>query len=100
MVTPSPYPNTDTFLKVLQSEDQGFSGPPHNVARHLVASVLNVQKGWVPVLTLNVIKGIWQQYMQTGGPGGGGYFEPTAGVKWYQAEIVDYLTSTMTGGGF
>jgi len=99
MVMPSPYPDSETFLKVLQSEDMGYSGPPHNVARHLVASVLNVQKGWVPVLTHTVIRGIWEQYMATGGVGGGGWFEPTAGVKWYHDDIVDYLTSTMFGGG-
>jgi hypothetical protein len=99
-VSPSPYTNPKTFLDVLKTEDQGFSGPPHNVARHIVASVLNVQKGWVPVLTLASVKGIWSQYMSTGGIGGGGWYEPTAGVKWFQEQIVAYLTSTMTGGDF
>ena len=91
---PSPYPSTATFLDVLNTQD-GFSGPPHSVARHIVASVLNVAKGWVPVLTQDVIKAIWGQYMNTGG-GTSGYYEPTAGVKWYHDDIVNYLTSTMT----
>ncbi len=69
-------------------------GPPNDVARHIVATALNIAKGWVPVLTLIVIQGIWKDYMNTGG-GTAGYFEPTGGVKWYHDDIVKYLTSTM-----
>ena len=95
--TPSPYSNTMTFLDVLRTEDQGFSGPPHDVARHIVASLLNVAKGWVPVLTAELVKLIWRDYVSTGG-GTIGFFEPTAGVRWQHEQIVQYLTSTMTGG--
>ena len=69
-------------------------GPPNDVARHIVATVLNIARGWVPVLTIPKIQGVWQQYMSTGG-GVAGYFEPTAGVKWYHDQIVAYLLSTM-----
>jgi len=91
---PSPYNNADTFLDVLKTEDQGYSGPPHDVARHVVAELLNIQKGWVTVLTVAKLKNIWHEYMATGG-GAGGYFTPTAGVKWYHDDIVNYLKSTM-----
>jgi hypothetical protein len=85
---PSPYPDSATFLDVLNTQG-GYSGPPHNVARHIVASVLNVAKGWVPVLTIDAIRAIWSSYMNTG------YYEPTAGVQWDHNAIVAYLESTM-----
>lgn len=87
---PTPYSSGTTFLDVLNLQ----GGPPDDVARHIVATALNIAAGWVPVLTLPVIQGIWTQYMNTGG-GTAGYFEPTAGVKWYHDDIVNYLLSTM-----
>ena len=86
-----PYP-TQTMLQVLEMG----SGPPDNLGRHLTASILNVKKGWAPVLTLELLKAIWTQYINTGG-GITGFFEPTAGVKWYHDQIVEYLITTMTG---
>lgn len=91
--TPSPYSSTTTFLEVLRHDDLG-DGPPHNVARHAVAALLNVHKGWAPVLTADLVKNIWKEYITRGG-GTVGYYEPTAGVKWYQDMIVQYLKSTM-----
>ena len=88
--TPSPYPPATTLLEVL---DMG-GGPPNDVGRHIVAALLNAARGWTPVLTVPAVQGIWREYMSRGGAGAG-YFEPTAGVKWYHGEIVDYLTSTM-----
>ena len=92
--TPSPYSNSQTFLDVLRTEDQAFSGPPDDVARHVVATLLNIQKGWVPVLTKDQVKNIWRSYINTGG-GTAGFFEPTAGVRWDHGQIVAYLLSTM-----
>jgi len=88
--SPSPYPANTTFLQVLGKE----GGPPDDVARHIVAAVLNVEKGWAPVLTVVLLKQIWNQYMTTGG-GTAGYFEPTAGVQWNHEQITAYLSSTM-----
>src|SRR5512135_285927 len=88
--SPSPYPPDTTFLQVLELQ----GGPPDDVARHVVAAVLNAAAGWTPVLTIPAIQGIWNEYMTTGG-GTIGYFEPTAGVKWYHDDIVNYLLSTM-----
>jgi len=93
--TPSPYNNSMTFLDVLRTEDSmGPNGPPYDVARHIVAELLNVQKGYVTVLTKTQVINIWKSYMNTGG-GTVGYFEPTAGVRWDHTAIVAYLTSTM-----
>ena len=84
----SPYPAGTTFLQVLET----MAGPPHSVARHIVASVLNVASGRVPttVLSIPLIKTIWTDYRTKG------YFEPTAGVKWYHDEIQNYLASTFS----
>jgi len=93
--TPSPYSNSTTFLEVLRTEDSmAPNGPPDDVARHCVAEILNVQKGWVTVLTKAQVINIWRSYMNTGG-GTAGYFEPMAGVQWHHSEIVAYLKSTM-----
>ena len=83
--SPSPYPPETTYLAVLN-----MSGPSNEVARHLVAAQLNVAKGWTPVLDAGRIQEIWLEYT------GKGYFEPTAGVKWYEADIVAYLESLTT----
>ena len=87
----SPYPPATTFLEVLGKQ----GGPPDDVARHIVAAVLNVAAGWTPVLTIPVLQGIWSEYINTGG-GTVGYFEPTAGVKWYHDDIVTYFGSLET----
>jgi hypothetical protein len=67
-----------------------LGGSSNDVARHLVAAQLNVAKGWTPVLDAGKIQEIWLEYT------GKGYFEPTAGVKWYEPEIVGYLESLTT----
>jgi hypothetical protein len=87
---PTPYAPSSTFLDVLNLP----AGPPNDVARHVAATALNISAGLVPVLTVLQVQGIWQQYMSTGG-GTIGYFEPTAGTKWYHDSIVAYLVSTM-----
>ena len=80
---PSPYPPDTTLLAVLQN-------PGDAVAQHLAAARLNVASGWVPVLNEAMLQTIWLEYTSKG------YFEPTAGVKWFSAEIVSYLTTTET----
>jgi hypothetical protein len=86
----SPYPSLTTLLEVLEKE----GGPTDDVGRHIVAALLNVAKGWIPVLTIVSVQGIWRRYMRTGG-GTTGYFEHTPGVKWFHDDIVGYLKSTM-----
>jgi hypothetical protein len=84
--SPSPFPASTTLLDVL---DMG-GGPPNDVARHIVAALLNAAAGLTPVLELHEVQNIWYEYATLG------YFAPKAGIKWYHQEIVDYLMSTMT----
>lgn len=81
----SPYPAGTTFLQVLGMG----GGPPNNVARHIVAAVLNVAADLAPVLTIPLLKTIWAEYRAAG------FFEPTAGIQWDHAQITAYLESTM-----
>lgn len=67
----------------------------NNVARHIVASYLNARKGWTPYLPADKVKAIWEAYWLTGGPNGGYYIPPGTTTRWYGAQIVDYLVSTM-----
>ncbi|MBI5430618.1 MAG: hypothetical protein HY938_09195 [Nitrosomonadales bacterium] len=67
----------------------GGTGDPHQLGAHIVAALLNACKGWTPVLTEAQVKNIFNEYDSHG------YFEPTAGVKWYPEDIVDYLKTTM-----
>jgi hypothetical protein len=88
--SPTVYDLNFTFLDAVKLPE----GPPNNVTRHIVAAMLNVYKGWAPVLTKESLQNMWWQYASTGA-GLAGYFEPTAGVKWYHDEITAYLESTM-----
>jgi hypothetical protein len=82
----TPHYSGQTLLNVLELG----GGPPNDLARHVVAALLNAAAGLTPVLTVAAVKGIWSEYITKG------YFEPTAGVHWGDAQIVSYLTSTMT----
>lgn len=68
----------------------GGTGDPYQLGAHCVAALLNARMGWTPVLTEAQVRGMFNDYAARG------YFEPTAGVKWYAADIVTYLKSTMT----
>jgi hypothetical protein len=65
-------------------------GDPYQLGAHCVAALLNARKGWTPVLTEAQVRNMFNEYDSKG------YFEPTAGVKWYPEDIVAYLQSTMT----
>jgi hypothetical protein len=83
--SPSPFEGWMTLLDVLEAG----GGPPLDVARHIVAALLNAASGLTPVLDVTAVLIMWEEFATAG------YFEPTAGVKWYHEEIVDYLLSTM-----
>jgi hypothetical protein len=87
--SPSTYASTTTLVGVL-----ALPVGQDDVARYIVAALLNAAAGLAPPLPINTVQGIWREYASTGG-GALGYFEPTAGVKWFQADIVRYLLSTM-----
>jgi hypothetical protein len=42
-----------------------------------------------PVLTVNAVKDIWNEYFATGS------FSPSSGVRWNHDEIISYLLTTM-----
>lgn len=67
----------------------GGGGDPYQLGAHIVAALLNAKMGWSLMLSEAQVKNIFNEYNSKG------YFEPTAGVKWYPAEIVTYLKSTM-----
>lgn len=67
----------------------GGNGDSSQLGAHIVSALLNARMGWTPVLTEAQVRAIFNEYDLKG------YFEPTAGVKWYPADIVDYLKSTM-----
>jgi hypothetical protein len=62
------------------------------VARNCVAALLNASSGppLTPssILSLAKAKEIWSSYATRG------YFEPTAGIRWDSAKIVDWMTTT------
>jgi hypothetical protein len=65
--------------------------PVDDVARLIVAALLNAAAGLTPVLTTQLVKQIWEEYFTTGF----GYFSPTAGARWYHDDIIIYLRSTL-----
>lgn len=78
---------TQTMLQVLGTG--GNTGGYTALGRHITAALLNARRGWTPVLSETGVRNIWNEYVSKG------YFEPSAGIKWYPAQIVDYLVTTM-----
>jgi hypothetical protein len=75
-----------TLLDVIQNSSGGGT---HDLGSHIAAALLNAAKGWTPVLSVAQVKNIWSEFNTKG------YFEPSSGVKWYAADIVVYLKTTM-----
>lgn len=76
-----------TMLDVLGAE--GNAGGYVALGRHITAALLNAAAGLSPVLNQTQVRAIWNEYVSKG------YFEPSAGIKWYPDQIVDYLVTTM-----
>jgi hypothetical protein len=92
---PTPDPTSDPppptpGRKRKNKHHPGNRTPHDEVARHVVAAVLNAHAGLTPPLTVHTVKGIWRDYLTQG------YYEPTAGVRWGQQEILTYLASTQS----
>ena len=86
---PSDPPPPSTPGRKRKNTHHGSARTPHDeVARHVVAAMLNAQAGLTPPLTVHAVKGMWRDYLTQG------YYEPTAGVHWGQQEILTYLAST------
>ena len=73
-----------TLLDVLDPSTADRDG----LARYIVAALLNAQAGKTPVLTVANVKTIWAECTAKG------FFEPTAGVRWYPRDVVAYLKTT------
>ncbi|HWR87771.1 MAG TPA: hypothetical protein VN277_05065 [Acidiferrobacterales bacterium] len=77
-----------TLLQVLElpGNDMGRDA----LARHIVAALLNAAKGLTPpnVLSVAIVKAVWSAFVLNG------YYEPTAGIKWYP----DYSVPAGSGG--
>lgn len=77
-----------TLLNVL--ELPGNSMGRDALARHIVAALLNAKTGKTPsnVLSESTVKAVWAEFVRRG------YYEPTAGIKWY----ADYSVPNGIGG--
>lgn len=71
-------------IKVKNGDD------PDNVAMHIMATLLNVRSKRIGFLTEAQVMGIWNSYAATG------TYKPTSTITWNGAQIVSYLTSTMS----
>ena len=86
-----------TLLDVLSTGGNDFGRDA--LARHIVAALLNAAKGYTPptVLSVQTVKNIWTAFATNG------YYEPTAGIKWYPDSseppgtggLIAWLKSTM-----
>jgi hypothetical protein len=99
---PPPYQTTTLFNSVFNNPPYGpFAGktlldvlqltggaPINDVARLIVAALLNAAAGLTPVLTVQAVKDIWGEYSTTLS------FSPFAGASWNHDELVDYLLTT------
>ncbi|MHB1051592.1 MAG: hypothetical protein ACYCZT_00775 [Thiobacillus sp.] len=62
---------------------------PDNLGAHIVAALLNAEMGYTTgVLSEAQVINMWSEWVSKG------YFEPTASVKWYSADIVRYIKTT------
>ena len=68
----------------------GGTTDTYEFGAHMCAALLNAQKGLTSCLTVQNVKDMWNECDQKG------YYEPTAGVKWYPDQCVTYLKSTMS----
>lgn len=81
------YTSSSLYAMLTSKEDK------HNLGMHLVAAYLNALMGWSPFLPATMVQNMWNEWVLTGA-GTMGYYTPTAGVKWYAADIVDYVKNT------
>ena len=90
----SPYNGNPTLLDVLNIAATPHNAATDNVARYVVAALLNAAANLTPVLSISIVKDIWGEYGATG-YGTLGTFSPSAGAHWNAIEIVEYLLTTM-----
>ena len=80
------YPANTSLLDILNlAPTPSFD----DLARYIVAALLNAAANLTPVLSVNAVKDIWNEYLATGS------FSPSSGVHWNHDEIISYLLTTM-----
>jgi hypothetical protein len=77
-------------LSLMQVLLLGGKDDRYQLGAHIVAALLNARMGWTDVLTVQAVKDMFNEWAAKG------YYEPSAGIKWYGADIVTYLKTTMT----
>jgi hypothetical protein len=80
--------NSYTCFDVIDPDRCG-NADPYGVARHIMATLLNVRSGKIGFLTEGQVMEIWNEYANSG------VYKPTATVTWNASQIVAYLSSTM-----
>ncbi len=96
----SGYSSSTTLLQVLQSSS---TAARDRLARSCVAAVLNAAAGHTngTVLSVATVKTMWSSVVSRG------YYEPTAGIKWYEtysvpssptAGLIAWMDTTMPAG--
>ena len=99
---PAPYTPTTLFKAVFNTppfasyagktllDILNLSGtPPYDdVAKLIVAALLNAQAGLTPVLSVQTVKHMWSEFSTTL------TFSPSSGASWNHDELVDYLQIT------
>ncbi|MES2152903.1 MAG: hypothetical protein V4508_24260 [Pseudomonadota bacterium] len=61
-----------------------------NLGMHLTAAYLNFKSGRAAFPTETMLHAMWYEFQSVG------YYKPTATVKWYADDIVNYLKGTMS----
>ena len=64
------------------------TAPFDDVARLIVAALLNAQAGFTPVLSVQTVQHMWSEFSTTQA------FSPSSGASWNHNELVDYLRIT------
>ncbi|MDB5905925.1 MAG: hypothetical protein JWP34_39 [Massilia sp.] len=82
--------NAYTCFDIVDPNQVTNGHDPDNVAMHIMATLLNVRSNRIGFLTENQVMAIWNSYSATG------TYKPTSTVTWGGAQIVAYLTSTMS----
>ncbi|MDI6745919.1 MAG: hypothetical protein QMD17_02130 [Rhodocyclaceae bacterium] len=81
---------TATLLEVISAEAHVGDA----VSRSLVCAFLNAATGRTAgILTVSQVKNMWTEYANNG------YFEPTAGIKWYANSTMPVNMSNPCGAG-
>ena len=60
-----------------------------SIGRYVVAALLNARSGRAPMLSEAIVRNMWNELVNRG------YFEPTAGIRWSESQVVAYIKTTI-----